>query len=887
VGKSRLLSRVLALVRPKQPLVLIGACRQASATAYEPLAELFAALARHERGSDSTDRDAPHALTRTAGRTAPAAIEQHHEAAQTRFVMECTERLLDVVGRRACLIVVEDVQWADSSTLELLLHWIRTLAALRAHGTRVRAALVLTQRSGSGEAPSEGLLELRKLVAEGVVEALEVALLAPDDAQALVASILMESDRSAVAGFTQRLFGAAPRTPLHIVQVLHLCLGHGWLTGGARPWDGTWRLDSLAEADVLRLPQTIVEAIGERALHLSVRSQEVLAAASVLGRRFEIDVLERVLGKPAIDVLDALEEVEYAGFIVEEAGPLGSTHAFTHDRFVDAISARLPAARSVALHRAVARSLLELRGEGAAITARLAWHYHHAEDHAKAYYYGLQAADEALAAFAFRRAAELYDAASASAARSGTHVPDLVRERHADAATGAGSYETAGRLYREVAASTSSAEKRLDLLRRAAELGYRHSKLHGATAPLEQVLEELGLHLPRTSSRLAFAIFSEGTRLALSAIRSPNFEGEQRMPAGAAEAAPALAQQRAKILTRTCIFLGEVYYFTDFRYTLYCALRAATSAVSARSAEDVAMTFSLASFVFSVAGLRVLARRLAETAERNARSSRAPADRAHVLTMTGNAYLAQGNVAAAVERFAHAYRLCESEGDPLRLANAGGSWSVALWLQGRSQEATRVAEQLIELGRRHQLERLYNFGRFAHTFGGLLNQDYALVASASAGLARDFRRTGDQMSRLVCEARCSLAVAFLGAPHEALPRILDIAEEWLLRGLYVPSDAVLGYCLATAALCASGGHRLEGSTRARLDRVRRVGGWRSAAHLPERTLLVAAEGLLDMSEGRRGSGHAHYRRGVALARHHGFLVQASIAEHLAARVLGK
>jgi hypothetical protein len=71
-----------------------------------------------------------------------------------------------------------------------------------------------------------------------------------------------------------------------------------------------------------------------------------------------------------------------------------------------------------------------------------------------------------------------------------------------------------------------------------------------------------------------------------------------------------------------------------------------------------------------------------------------------------------------------------------------------------------------------------------------------------------------------------------------------------------------------------------------VDRVRHLGPLVTAANLPERALLISASGLLAFASGRRRSGLAGYERGRALARRHRFVLQASIAEQLAARVLG-
>jgi DNA-binding SARP family transcriptional activator len=160
----------------------------------------------------------------------------------------------------------------------------------------------------------------------------------------------------------------------------------------------------------LPIPQGVVEAIGRRLQRQTDRCREVLALASVVGREFEPDVIDRVSGLQESDLSAALDEAAAAGLVgavPEASGRL----RFSHILVRDALYENLPAPRRVRLHGAVAEALDALYAANPEPhLTELAQHYREAGPSMadKAIDYAQRAGDRAAAQYGYEEAAQHY-----------------------------------------------------------------------------------------------------------------------------------------------------------------------------------------------------------------------------------------------------------------------------------------------------------------------------------------------------------------------------------------------------------------------------------------------------------------------------------------------
>jgi predicted ATPase len=117
---------------------------------------------------------------------------------------------------------------------------------------------------------------------------------------------------------------------------------------------GDWDSPTLARIGV---PEGVREVIGRRLARLGDDATRSLPLAAVIGREFELGLLQDLMGDIEPEpLLEALDEATAAGIIREEPGSPGR-YSFTHALIRDTIYAELAGARRPLLHRRVADAL--------------------------------------------------------------------------------------------------------------------------------------------------------------------------------------------------------------------------------------------------------------------------------------------------------------------------------------------------------------------------------------------------------------------------------------------------------------------------------------------------------------------------------------------------
>ena len=173
--------------------------------------------------------------------------------------------------------------------------------------------------------------------------------------------------------------------------------------------------------DSSTLPQGVREAVSRRLSRLPIETNKALAAAAVVGSRFALDLVERVVGE---DLVDAFDEASKAGIVIEEPG---GRYRFNHAIVRQSLLAELPSMRRMRLHQRIATTLEDEPGADDELLAELAHHYFEcawAGNAAKAVEYCRRAADQAMARLAYEGAADLYDHALHALEELDDELPD-------------------------------------------------------------------------------------------------------------------------------------------------------------------------------------------------------------------------------------------------------------------------------------------------------------------------------------------------------------------------------------------------------------------------------------------------------------------------------
>ena len=150
--------------------------------------------------------------------------------------------------------------------------------------------------------------------------------------------------------------------------------------------------------------------IGRRLARLSRDTAHILTVASVIGREFRLEILERLLGTSAEEIISALEEAAAAGLVRDVAGEV-DRFAFAHALVRETLYEQPSTSRRVRLHYRTAESL-EAGGEPSGTNpAELAYHFFESgrlDVAGKAVTYARQAAERANESLAYEEAATHY-----------------------------------------------------------------------------------------------------------------------------------------------------------------------------------------------------------------------------------------------------------------------------------------------------------------------------------------------------------------------------------------------------------------------------------------------------------------------------------------------
>jgi tetratricopeptide (TPR) repeat protein/transcriptional regulator with XRE-family HTH domain len=315
------------------------------------------------------------------------------EARQARLCRAVGQLLEAARGGRPLVLMVDDIQWADDASAQVL-HYLARRAA-------ERPVLVIYAYRDEELDSDERLARLvESLRREAAARRVPLARLGLADAERLVAAL--GDARLGAPGLAERLHRETEGNPFFLVSILD-SLSDGETQLGARPSDGPGLL-----------PDALRAAVRARLAHVPREIRPTLEAAAVLGRRFDFDTLLDVAREPEAGLLDAVEALVRRRLLREE--PEGGVYDFSHDKVREVAYRDIGGARRRLLHRSVAEAL-ERRGEGESHErdARLAEHYERAHDWSKALRYLVLAGERSQALFAMRDALHWLDRAVALA----------------------------------------------------------------------------------------------------------------------------------------------------------------------------------------------------------------------------------------------------------------------------------------------------------------------------------------------------------------------------------------------------------------------------------------------------------------------------------------
>jgi tetratricopeptide (TPR) repeat protein len=505
VGKTRLAQELMRQAGERGFHMLAGRCyEQYTSLPFFPFVEaLTTALAV---ASSALRQEAPRRFA-YLGRFLPDLVEspavREGEDVRLRIWYAVGGFLAALAAETPLVVVLDDLHWADSASLELLLHLAR-----RAAGDRVLLVGTYRDVEVNRQHPLEAALG--ELVRERLVEEIRLRGLSPAGTAALIGVHFGLEDVS--AELRDLLHARTEGNPFFIEEVLKALVEQGVIFRSGEGWDRA----VIGEIDV---PRSIHSVVGRRVGRLSPEAQEVLRLASVLGQEWDLELLLEAADLDRETVLRQVEAALEARLLEERRMQRRERYAFGHALIGQALYEEVPRFRLRKLHQRAGEALERTHAEQPEAWAELARHFLAAGEEDRATRYALLAGDHAAGLYAHAEAIRQYEAALELLAEARDEIGAAqVWEKLGMVLRLSGRYDAALTVLDQAARTHSAAGDLKGLARATVEIGWVYAnrgageegiahlqpvlELVEARGPLEEVVE---LH-----TMLAHLLFTSG-----------------------------------------------------------------------------------------------------------------------------------------------------------------------------------------------------------------------------------------------------------------------------------------------------------------------------------------------------------------------------------------
>ncbi|WP_329264909.1 AAA family ATPase [Streptomyces sp. NBC_01478] len=348
VGKTRLLEEAVAEAAGRGALVVWGRCLDGDGTpsmwpwvqAIGTFVDGLSSAAREEWLAGDLGR-----LVEPRGDVLAAPL-----LPDSGFRFRLFERVVAVMGQasaqRPVVLVIDDLQWADGTSLQLFEHVAARLPA----GTVILGAL-------RDRAPAPGPELSRMLAAVSRAPGHRRFRLGPLNRDDVAELVRRETGRTTGPDTARSTYARTAGNPFFVLELTRLLADGGELTDAAGAG----------------VPTTVRDVVLDRMAGLDGDARDLLRIAALIGRDVELGLLARVAGLDVASCLERLEPVTALGML--ESGPDNPfSFRFAHDLVREAVSATTPPSRASRLHLRVSDALDDTDPDGESVAERLAHH---------------------------------------------------------------------------------------------------------------------------------------------------------------------------------------------------------------------------------------------------------------------------------------------------------------------------------------------------------------------------------------------------------------------------------------------------------------------------------------------------------------------------------
>ena len=329
-------------------------------------------------------------------RTIPQSFPINPEQEQNRLFEAVSQFITNISQETPLLVVLDDLQWTDPSSL-LLLHYL-------ARGVQKTQMLLLSAYRSTDIDEKHPLTPvLAELNRERLPQEIQLKRMSPNDVSEIIKNILEQEDVS--EEFCKLIFDKTRGNPFFAEEVIKSLKEEGAIYRE----EGKWKFK---EISTIEFPKSVKNVLKSRIGRLDGECQNVLTMASFIGNDFGFDALREVMGFDESRLLELLDAIFKTGLIKERAVHGERACSFADILVRDVVYEEVSPLKRTRLHGIVGRALEKVYA--AKIDehfGELASHFFESGDKEKALDYFLKAGEKAQNIYANNEATSYFQSA--------------------------------------------------------------------------------------------------------------------------------------------------------------------------------------------------------------------------------------------------------------------------------------------------------------------------------------------------------------------------------------------------------------------------------------------------------------------------------------------
>jgi predicted ATPase len=320
---------------------------------------------------------------------------------RTMLFESLSQLVIDISEKQPLLLVLDDLQWADDGSLQLLHYLARNIQTANVMICGAYRPEDIEDIRGSVHILSKTLKRMRP---ENLFYEIKLERFDENSTGAMVKSMMKRQEIP--KQLVRRLYEESEGNPYFIEEVVKSLINEGIIDLSDYDWDKKF------DPSRINIPSTIKDVIGRRIDRLDDETNTLLRYASVIGNKFTFQTLHHISNIGEDDLIDSIDALISANIINEDESSVEEMYRFDHTQIREVIYNSMSKSRRRLMHKNIGYIIEELNKTNLEdVIYNLAHHFYLGKDTEKTIFYSIKAGDKATASFAPEEALSYYNMA--------------------------------------------------------------------------------------------------------------------------------------------------------------------------------------------------------------------------------------------------------------------------------------------------------------------------------------------------------------------------------------------------------------------------------------------------------------------------------------------